>query len=88
MITGASGPHHYILDWNWDEDRRTLRCGHGPENITRLRRFAIALIKSKSDDTVAATIAKLASSVRRVVDYLRITVNFTPRARPSTSDAG
>ena len=27
--------HHYILDWNWDEDRCTLRTGHGPENVTR-----------------------------------------------------
>jgi predicted transposase YbfD/YdcC len=40
--------HHYILDWNWDEDRCRLRTGHGPANITRLRRFAIGLIKSKT----------------------------------------
>ncbi|VAW78803.1 hypothetical protein MNBD_GAMMA13-2126, partial [hydrothermal vent metagenome] len=26
-----------------DEDRCTIRTGHGPENITRLRRFAIDL---------------------------------------------
>ena len=37
---------HYLLDWNWDEDRGTLRTGHGPENITALRRFAIGIIKS------------------------------------------
>jgi hypothetical protein len=29
-------------------DRVTIRTGHGPENITRLRRFAIGLIKAKS----------------------------------------
>jgi predicted transposase YbfD/YdcC len=80
--------HHYILDWNWDEDRCTLRTGHGPENITRLRRFAVGLIKSKSDDSVAATIAKLARSVRRVFDYLRMTANSTPRIRPATSRTG
>jgi len=38
---------HYILDWNYDEDRCRIRTGYGPENITRLRRFAIGLIKSK-----------------------------------------
>jgi predicted transposase YbfD/YdcC len=72
--------HHYILDWNWDEDRCTLRTGHGPENITRLRRFAAGLIKSKSRDSVAATIAKLARNVRRVFDYLRMTNNSIPRS--------
>jgi hypothetical protein len=73
--------HHYILDWNWDEDRCTLRTGHGPENTTRLRRFAPGLIKSKSPDSVAATIDKLARNVRRVFDYLRMTDNSVPQRR-------
>jgi len=73
--------HHYLLDWNWDEDRCTIRTGHGPENITRLRRFATGLIQSKSTDSVAATIDKLARSVRRVFDYLRMTKNSNPRTR-------
>jgi predicted transposase YbfD/YdcC len=30
---------HYILDWNFDEDRSRIRTGYGPENISRLRRF-------------------------------------------------
>lgn len=72
--------HHYILDWNWDEDRCTLRTGHGPQNLTRLRRFAIGLIKSKSNDSVAATIAKLARRVRRVFDYLGMSANSVPRS--------
>ena len=80
--------HHYILDWNWDEDRCTLRTGHGPANITRLRRFATGLIKSKSRDSVAATIDKLARSVRRVFDYLRMTNNSIPRAQRSSARAG
>jgi len=74
---------HYILDWNWDEDRCTIRTGHGPENITALRRFATGAIKSKSRDTVAATIQRLARNVRLVFDYLRMTENSrrsTPRA--------
>jgi predicted transposase YbfD/YdcC len=67
--------HHFILDWNWNEDRCTLRTGHGPENITCLRRFATGLIKSISKDSVSFTIEKLARNVRRVFDYLRMTDN-------------
>ncbi len=80
--------HHYILDWNWDEDRCTIRTGHGPENITRLRRFATGLIKSKSNDSVAATIDKLARNVRRVFDYLRMTGNSVPRSRTPCGQTG
>jgi predicted transposase YbfD/YdcC len=80
--------HHYILDWNWDEDRCTIRTGHGPENITRLRRFAVGLIQSKASDSVAATIDKLARNVRRVFDYLRMTRNSSPRSRTQPGLAG
>jgi len=79
--------HHYTLDWNWNEDRCTLRTGHGPENITRLRRFAIGLIKSISKDGVASTIQRLARNVRQVFDYLRMTHNATPRIK-SVRQAG
>ncbi len=37
---------HYIIDWNYDEDRSRIRTGHGPANVTRLRRFAIGVLKS------------------------------------------
>jgi predicted transposase YbfD/YdcC len=67
--------HHYLLDWNWHEDRCTISKGHGPENITCLRRFAAGLIKSISKDSVSSTIKKLARNVRRVFDYLRMTDN-------------
>jgi predicted transposase YbfD/YdcC len=67
--------HHYLLDWNWHEDRCTIGKGHGPENITCLRRFAAGLIKSISKDSVSATIEKLARNVRRVFDHLRMTEN-------------
>jgi predicted transposase YbfD/YdcC len=43
---------HYILDWNFDEDRCRISKGYGPENITRLRRFAIGLLKSKGVSNV------------------------------------
>jgi predicted transposase YbfD/YdcC len=80
--------HHYIIDWNWDEDRCRLRTGHGPENMTRLRRFAVGLIKANSDDSVAATIAKLARRVRRVFDYFLMTDNSKPRASRSAAEVG
>ncbi len=79
---------HYILDWNWDEDRCTTRTGHGPANITTLRRFAIGVIKAKSRDTVAATIQRLARNVRLVFDYLRMTENSRRQPRPLPAAAG
>jgi len=66
---------HYILDWNYDEDRSRIRTGHGPANITRLRRFAIGLIKSKGTRSVAQKMRELTRNVRLVFDYLRMTKN-------------
>jgi hypothetical protein len=77
----------YVAAWReqW-LDRCTIRAGHGPENITRLRRFATGLIKSKGRDSVAATIAKLARNVRRVFDYLRMTENSRPQRLPPVAE--
>ena len=66
---------HYILDWNYAEDRSRIRTGHGPANITRLRRFAIGLIKSKGTRSVAQKMRELTRNVRLVFDYLRMTKN-------------
>ena len=66
---------HYILDWNYDEDRCRIRTGYGPENITRLRRFAIGLIKSKGVKSVAQKMRQLNKNTRLVFDYLRMTAN-------------
>jgi len=66
---------HYILDWNYDEDRCRIRTGYGPENVTRLRRFAIGLIKSKGVKNVAQKIRQLNKNTRLVFDYLRMTSN-------------
>lgn len=66
---------HYIIDWNYDEDRSRIRIGHGPENITRLRRFAISVIKSKGVRSVAQKMRQLTRNVRLVFDYLRMTEN-------------
>jgi predicted transposase YbfD/YdcC len=69
---------HYILDWNYDEDRSRIRTGHGPENITRLRRFAVGLIKSKGVPSVAQKMRELMLNPRAVFDYLRMTRNTYP----------
>jgi predicted transposase YbfD/YdcC len=66
---------HYILDWNYDEDRSRIRTGYGPENITRLRRFAIGVIKSRGARSVAQKMRQLTRNVRLVFDYLRMTEN-------------
>jgi len=79
---------HYILDWNWDEDRCTIRNGHGPEKITALRRFAIGVIRSKPRDTVATTIQRLARNARLVFDYLRMTDNSRYRPQSLQASAG
>ena len=66
---------HYILDWNYDEDRSRIRTGYGPENITRLRRFAIGVIKSQGARSVAQKMRQLTRHVRLVFDYLRMSEN-------------
>jgi predicted transposase YbfD/YdcC len=66
---------HYIIDWNYDEDRSRIRIGYGPENITRLRRFAIGVIKSKGVSSVAQKMRQLTRNVRLVLDYLKMTTN-------------
>ena len=66
---------HNILDNAFDEDRCRTRTGHGPENTTRLRRFAIGVIRSHTDDCVAAAMRRLHRNPRPVFDYLRMTRN-------------
>jgi len=73
---------HYIIDWNYDEDRSRIRTGFGPENITRLRRFAVGILKSfqKPHQSIAEMMRKLSFNTRRVFDYLRMTRNSNPEA--------
>jgi len=76
---------HYIIDWIYDEDRSRIRTGHGPENIARLRRFAVGLIKSKNVTSVAQKMRMLAMNPRAVLDYLRMTDNA--RCRQSRAES-
>jgi predicted transposase YbfD/YdcC len=70
---------HYMIDWNYDEDRSRIRTGYGPENVTRLRRFAIGVIKSKGVRSVAQKMRELTQNVRLVFDYLKMTENSCVR---------
>lgn len=72
---------HYVLDWNWDEDRCRIRTGFGPENTTLLRRFAIGVIRATTHDSIATAIRKLQRNVRLVFDYLRMTRNSQGHGR-------
>lgn len=73
---------HYVIDWNFNEDRDRIRTGHGPENITRLRRFAVTVIARVSDKTksVAEQMRRLQRNTRLVFDYLRMTKNSAAAA--------
>jgi predicted transposase YbfD/YdcC len=68
---------HYIIDWNFDEDRNRIRTGFGPENITRLRRFAVGILKSfqKTTQSIPEMMRKLSFRTRIVFDYLKMTAN-------------
>jgi len=79
---------HYTLDWNWDEDRSTIRTGHGPENLTALRRFAIGVIKSRTQESVSSAIQWLGRNVRLVFDYLRMTENSRTHRSSLCAQAG
>jgi predicted transposase YbfD/YdcC len=69
--------HHYMLDWNFNEDRSRIRTGHGPENVTRLRRFAIGILKGygNAKTSISEKMRSLNRNTRLVFDYLRMTKN-------------
>ena len=73
---------HHVLDMTWDEDRCRIRTGHGPENTSRLRRFAISVLNlhASPGDSIASMTRKLAAKTRLVFDYLLMTRNSTGHA--------
>lgn len=66
---------HYVIDWNYDEDRSRIRKEHGPENMSRLRRFAVGILKSKEGGSVAQKMRRLNKNMRAVFDCLKMTRN-------------
>ncbi len=76
---------HRILDEpnNWNEDRCRIRTGYGAENISALRRLAIAIIR-RHGKAVAPTLRKLRSNSRMLLDYLGLTANCRSKAATAT----
>jgi hypothetical protein len=74
---------HYVIDWNFDEDRSRIRTGHGPANLSRLRRFAVGILHHFSDGKTSITqkMAHLNRNIRLVFDYLRMTKNSLGNAK-------
>ena len=72
---------HRILDDanSWNEDQCRIRTGHEPENISALRRVAIAVIRPYRK-LVAPTIRELRSNRRLLLDFLRLTKNTRRRS--------
>jgi len=71
---------HYIIDWNYDEDRSQIRTGYGPENMTWMRRFAIGILENKkqrkkSTETMPEMMMKLLLNPRAMLDCLKMTGN-------------
>ena len=50
---------HNLLDSAFDEDRCRIRTGHGPVITTRLRRFAVGVIRAHPGECVAAAMRRL-----------------------------
>ncbi len=78
----ASERAHYLLDWNYDEDRSRISVGFGPQNISRLRQFAIGILKAfqKSGQSIAEMMGKLCF---RTTSGLRLSAHdreFSPKS--------
>ena len=68
-----------IIDWNFNEERSRICAGHGPTNVTRLRRFAVGILKALSDrkTRIAEKMRRLNRNTRLVFDHLSMIKNAT-----------
>ena len=59
-----------------------IRTGYGPENTSRLRRFAISVLNlhARPGDSIASMTRRLAAKSRQVFDYLLMTRNSNGHA--------
>jgi predicted transposase YbfD/YdcC len=64
---------HWVLDVVMDEDQSRARKGHAPENLARLRRFALNLLRANSDK--GSTRGKIKRAGRDDAFLLRILHN-------------
>ena len=66
---------HQVSDWNFDEERSRIRTGHGPEYVSRIRRFAVGILHHFPDGKTSITqrMAHLHRNICLVFDYPRMT---------------
>ena len=69
-IPWSRGPFQAVTYESVPEEKH-----HGPEYMTRLRRFASGVINSKGGENVTQTMRRLTRHVRLVFDYLRMAEN-------------
>lgn len=50
---------HYRKDFTFGEDRSTIRAGHGPQNMSTLRNFAIGLLSALGIENVKRCVDNL-----------------------------
>jgi len=50
--------------------------GYGPGNMTRMRRFAVGLLKSRGVKNITQKMRQMAYKARMVFDYLRMTKKY------------
>lgn len=50
---------HYRKDFVFEEDRSTIRAGHGPENMSALRNFVVSLLMANNITNVKRCVAHL-----------------------------
>lgn len=61
---------HYVRDVTFDEDRSTVRVGHGPQVMATLRNVAISLHRRAGQSNVARACRYLAANPHHAVDLV------------------
>ncbi|WP_084721977.1 ISAs1 family transposase [Rhodococcus marinonascens] len=61
---------HYVRDVTFDEDRSTIRAGHGPQVMATLRNVAVSLHRRAGHANIAQACRRLAANPYRVADLV------------------
>ena len=77
---------HCVLDnpHAFDEDASRIRCGHGPENMACMQRFALTVLRhcqqrSKKPPAITEQLFRLRCNQRKALEYFKLTGNTRPR---------
>lgn len=61
---------HYVRDVTFDEDRSTVRAGHGPQVMATLRNVVIGLHRRAGQSNIAQACRRLAANPHHAVDLV------------------